>query len=608
MSVRGCLEEQIGRLVHPSAHASAIEKARHHAFLTTRLALSFTVLAFVPFYLIGGGVPHWTDAIIFGWLLVPLIAAVHVSSTGRIDRGEAAGALGWIGLAATLTAGGSSALPSACAAMLLLACEATLSSDSRASGRALVIVLVGLAVLALTSLSGISFRVLAPTSHAVLMVAMAAYAAFVLCLAARVHRLAASLSAADLERWQILAQGMDDLTLRLNRTGLVLGMSGTVVPVSTMEPRDLLGRGLFERIHVADRPCFLKMVSDVAGRGAAGTCVIRLRTSSMASDDGAYQEPIFASVEVRTRRAANPAASGPDDLDLIAILRDVTADVARTAAVEQTARDAVRHSRSNDRFLATVSHELRTPLNAIIGFAEILASERHTPRAAEKQREYGGIIHASGVHLLSVVNSLLDMSKIDAGKFDLTLDSFDIGKLVDGCCDMVRLKAEQVRVDLVRSVAADLPELVGDQRACKQIVLNLLSNALKFTPEYGSVAIEARRDGEMLVLTVTDTGIGIPSQDMPRLGDPFFQAENNNDRRYEGTGLGLSVVTGLVGLHGGTITADSAPGEGTRIAVRLPLAGQAAQATSARAKIEILARHGRPAPPPDDSKKVQRIA
>ena len=152
-------------------------------------------------------------------------------------------------------------------------------------------------------------------------------------------------------------------------------------------------------------------------------------------------------------------------------------------------------------------------------------------------------------------------------------------------------------------------EVVGDQRACKQIVLNLLSNALKFTPEYGSVTISARRDGDMLAIAVADTGIGMVPPDLARLGDPFFQAQNSYDRRYEGTGLGLSVVSGLVGLHGGTIAAESAPGEG-RMTIRLPRHGHGGGTPVVKAKIEVLARqprHGAPAVEPGP-RKVQKIA
>jgi cell cycle sensor histidine kinase DivJ len=170
-----------------------------------------------------------------------------------------------------------------------------------------------------------------------------------------------------------------------------------------------------------------------------------------------------------------------------------------------------------------------------------------------------------------VVNSILDMSKIEAGRFDILAEPFDVGPLIDACCDILSLKAEQAGVALVRDYPDRLEELVADKRACKQILINLLSNALKFTPRNGRITVGVRPEGNMLAFFVSDTGIGIKAADLPHLGDAFFQASSAYDRTHEGTGLGLSVVRGLVGLHGGTISVESTEGEGTCVTIRLPL-------------------------------------
>ena len=237
-----------------------------------------------------------------------------------------------------------------------------------------------------------------------------------------------------------------------------------------------------------------------------------------------------------------------------------------------------------------MSHELRTPLNAIIGFSEMLASRTLCPADAGKQREYAGIIHQSGQHLLEVVNSILDMSKIRSGTFAILAEPFDLAPLVDECCDMVKLKADQGLVRLVRDYPRDLDEIVGDKRACKQILINLLSNAVKFTPEHGEVAVSVRPDGTAILISVADSGVGIGAADLARLGDPFFQARSSRDRPFEGTGLGLSVVRGLVGLHGGTIALESEPGRGTRVSVRLPLDHRTQGPAEQSATIETIAR------------------
>jgi cell cycle sensor histidine kinase DivJ len=163
------------------------------------------------------------------------------------------------------------------------------------------------------------------------------------------------------------------------------------------------------------------------------------------------------------------------------------------------------------------------------------------------------------------------MSKIETGNFDFVPEPFEVATVVDGCCDLMQLKADQAGIALKREVAPDLPELVADGRACRQILINLLSNAVKFTGAGGEVRIAARRRRDRLEFKVSDTGIGISAEDLPRVGDPFFQAGSPYARSHDGTGLGLSIVRGLVGLHRGELAIDSTLGQGTTVTVSLPL-------------------------------------
>jgi cell cycle sensor histidine kinase DivJ len=224
-----------------------------------------------------------------------------------------------------------------------------------------------------------------------------------------------------------------------------------------------------------------------------------------------------------------------------------------------------------------MSHELRTPLNAIIGFSEILSSELYGRMGEERYREYAHLIHESGEHLLSVVNEILDMSKIEAGKFDIIVEPFNVGTLVNSCCEIMQHLGEKKSIALQMEIEDQLPELVADKRACKQILLNLMANAIKFTEEGGCVKVLASRLEDDIELVVADNGIGIAAQDIPKLGNPFVQAENSYNRSYEGSGLGLSVVKGLVRLHGGSFEIESEIGEGTRVRIRLPINGCEAQ-------------------------------
>jgi cell cycle sensor histidine kinase DivJ len=240
----------------------------------------------------------------------------------------------------------------------------------------------------------------------------------------------------------------------------------------------------------------------------------------------------------------------------------------------------------------------------------MLGNKDLAPSNADKAREYAQVIETAGQHLLSVVNSILDVSKIEAGAFELSPEPFSLPELADSCCDMIRLKAERAGIAIVRKYPANLEEIVADKRACKQVLINLISNAVKFTPPGGSVFVDLKPEGNSLKIIVADTGIGIAPKDLSQLGEPFFQASANYDRHFEGTGLGLSVVRGLVGLHGGTISVESAPGDGATITVRLPLDCRSAKGRGeGSAKIEAIVR--RPPALPyrrNDNQAVAKIA
>jgi cell cycle sensor histidine kinase DivJ len=250
---------------------------------------------------------------------------------------------------------------------------------------------------------------------------------------------------------------------------------------------------------------------------------------------------------------------------------DVTERKTQEQALEDARLEAEQANTAKSHFLATMSHELRTPLNAIIGFSEMLMSETEMRLDAARRREYATLINESGNHLLSVVNGILDMTKLDTGDFEIRPEPFRPAGVIGGCCDLLALKARQAGLELVVEAPADLPEIVADKRALKQILINLLSNAIKFTDGGGRVRITAAAEGAALAISVEDNGIGIGEEDLPRIGKPFYQARGSYDRRHDGTGLGLSIVQGLVALHGGEVAIRSRIGEGTRITVLLPL-------------------------------------
>jgi PAS domain S-box-containing protein len=226
-------------------------------------------------------------------------------------------------------------------------------------------------------------------------------------------------------------------------------------------------------------------------------------------------------------------------------------------------------NRAKSEFLANMSHELRTPLNAIIGFSEILKDERLAGQRPPP--EYATGIHESGLHLLNIINDILDMAKIEAGKIVLAEEWIDVATEIAATLRMVSPRVADNGLELKTEIERSLPAVFADRRLFKQIVLNILSNAVKFTPRGGQIVVGARREASgQLAVRVTDSGIGIPEADIDRVLKPFAQVESGFTRRYQGTGLGLPICKALTELHGGTIEIESSPGSGTTVTVRLP--------------------------------------
>ncbi len=228
-------------------------------------------------------------------------------------------------------------------------------------------------------------------------------------------------------------------------------------------------------------------------------------------------------------------------------------------------------NRAKSEFLAAMSHELRTPLNAIIGFSEIIKNETFGPVGSVKYREYSNDIHDSGQHLLGLINDILDLSKIESGTDELHEDTIEIPEIVRSAVMLVGHRAEQGGVKLELELADRLPALRADERKVKQILVNLLSNAVKFTDAGGEVALRAWcRIDSGYVFQITDTGIGIAPEDIPKALSRFVQVDGDLNRVYEGTGLGLPLTGGLVELHGGSLDLQSKVGVGTTVTVRFP--------------------------------------
>ncbi|MCF6099763.1 ATP-binding protein [Mesorhizobium muleiense] len=357
---------------------------------------------------------------------------------------------------------------------------------------------------------------------------------------------------------------IDAVVLRAGRHGEVLDASAKARTILKLQPELLFGTGLFDRIHLSDRVAYLSALADMRDGAPARRLDLRVRLPQNGNGPTADNYRPFSLELARGEEQQDVLTFVLRENDELAGLREELAAAKEAAASAEVAKG---------RFLAVVSHELRTPLNAIIGFSDMLLHEMFGTFKDPRQKEYVGLVKESGQHLLAVVTSILDVSRIEAGAYATEPEPFRFVEAVEMCQSMMRLQAEAKNIDLQAQIAPDAGEINADRRAVQQILINLVSNAIKFTPDGGDVVVGAKRIGSRLHFWVRDTGIGIAEEDFANLGKPFMQIQNDYTRRFEGTGLGLSLVKGLVALHEGTMSIESMPGEGTTVTISLPVNG-----------------------------------
>jgi len=570
--IRDCIDA----LLHPSARYDALTRARHRAFMAPRLLGSLAAFAAFPVYLAMRGAPSAIEVAAFAWLIAPIMLSWFLSRTGRYEGAHVLSSLALAGLVMTVAMSTGGIESFAAIWLVVVPLEAALSASRRVVAFASALALTCTALLIVSGHFGmLPAGDVNPVLRSVLMafgVASATlYAAGLAFGAESLARTGVALLNVEEDRYRLLARNMSDVISCHRRNGAVQFISPAAETMLGAQVTRLIGHGLFDRVHVADRPAYLTALSDAARGGEARSVEFRVRRDVPRSERGQNQQMDFIWVEMRCR-PLEQASSTASEAEVVAVMRDVTdrkigeqaLDLARTAAEQADA--------AKTRFLATMSHELRTPLNAIIGFSEMIVQEDVLLLDAARRKEYAQLINDSGQHLLSVVNGILDMSKMESGNFEIAPEPFAPRAALINCCNLLALKARENGIDLSTRVLEDLPVMTGDPRAFKQIVLNLVSNAIKFTERGGTVTVSAGVEGTRLILRVTDTGVGIAADDLKRIGDPFFQAGKTYQRRHEGTGLGLSIVKSLVALHAGELTVQSRIDEGTTVTVALPLA------------------------------------
>ena len=515
---------------------------------------------------------------VFAWLIAPILISYYLSRTGHYERAHilSSTALAAVVMAVCINTGGISSF----AAIWLVAVplDAALSASRRAVVIAVVLALgcaLGLVMIEAFGALPVS-RV--PASYGSLFEALGIatatiYASALAFSAESLAQMSRKLLTVEEERYRLLAHNISDVISRHSRNGAIRFISPAAEALLGTPAALLQEHGLFDRVHVADRPAYLTALSEAARSGDERSVEFRVkRDAARGSDHDRTSAAEFIWIEMRCRPIDATSRSLADPgVEVVAVMRDVTERKLQEQALENAHMEAERAGASKSRFLATMSHELRTPLNAIIGFSEMIVRENEMMIDAARRQEYARLINESGLHLLSVVNGILDMSKMESGNFEILPELFSPRESLIGCCNLMVLKARENGIDVVTRAPVDLPEITGDPRAFKQMILNLLSNAIKFSERGGTVTVTAGIEGARLLVRVIDSGVGIGAEDLKRIGDPFFQAGKTYQRRHEGTGLGLSIVKSLVAMHGGEMTVQSQIGEGTTVTVALPM-------------------------------------
>ncbi len=380
----------------------------------------------------------------------------------------------------------------------------------------------------------------------------------VIAIAAQDRQRAADLAASQgAEMYRFLADNATDLISRHVPDGRIRFASPAARRLLALAPEALEGLAPSALVHPDDLKTVREAFAEASHFGRMATAEVRFRRA-----DGSF---VWTEIRCRPAKADKGAAA-----DIVAVTRDITERKESERALIAARDLAEQASRAKSRFLANMSHELRTPLNAIIGFSEVMSHEMFGALGGPRYLEYAKLIHESGGHLLELINGILDMSKIESGKFELSEEVFDLDTAAEQSLRFVKLQAERKGVALRMSIAPGARTIFADRRAVKQILVNLLANAVKFTQRGGAVWIAAAREGVGIELAVADTGVGIAEADVRRLGQPYEQGAAPNGRAQDGTGLGLSLVKALAALHDGDARIVSILGEGTVVRVRLP--------------------------------------
>lgn len=572
------LSEALENLVHPSAAGDALESQRHVTFMASCFAAGGLASVVFPLALAFSNGVGIEVAIVLGWMLAQLPLALFLSQTGKLEQAYA-GSTALFCLFLSVMCAVSGGLSSfALIWFAVIPVEAALSGSPR--------LVLGISALGAVLIGVLSFLVpSAPETASALSIAASSFGAlaYVMALALRFVdenlRMKAYLGAVE-KRYRLLEEAAGDVLMKIGRDGTVTQLGGPLERILDISRRQATGDWLFQRVHVSDRPAYLQALAQARSEATTVSVQLRLRKGATVPGEAGRATYIWVNLDFAADHDASEGVGASSDT-LRLSLRDVTAERAQTDEIRQARLDAEAASHTKTRFIASASHELRTPLNAIIGYADLMQSGTGNVSAAQT-REYAGLIHQSGHHLLQLVEDILDASRIETGNMELSIAPVDVAACLRDCRAMMLPLAANAHVSLSCAPVQDLPLVPADARAVKQIVLNLVSNAVKYAGEGANIDLSACVSDTALRIEVRDNGVGIPVTQLARLGQPFVRIEGPQSAA-KGTGLGLSIVKGLVELHGGHFELESAEGRGVLAIVNLPLGRVARRANAAPA-------------------------
>ena len=361
----------------------------------------------------------------------------------------------------------------------------------------------------------------------------------------------------------MLLQSMPDSVSLHDANGNALWVSDKTNYMFCLNAENQKDKGFLEAINPQDKLEVLKAFSDCSTSGKNQTVMFRCQ---FVGGDGKFEVSHF---EVRISPYPHKG-----EIVFLALARDVSAEAKREVQAKQDIESAQNLSSTKSMFLSHMSHELRTPLNAIIGFSQMLMGEAAVIITDEKKTEYAGLINQSASHLLKIINDILDISKIEAGKFQIIPEVINLEDEVQASLKLLAPIADEAGVSIAIKAMDNLPNITADPRAIQQIVMNLIANAVKFSHRGDTITVLIERNRRKIELKIIDTGLGMEQDTLDKLGSSFFQAEQNTTKRFEGTGLGLSIVFGLIKLHNGQVSFESKQGSGTTVCVELPISNE----------------------------------